>query len=1076
MCLFLIRLEINRAIHYFFILLTKMYESESSRAEYSELDSSKNHMAHEHELKEQNEELLKENTVLRSQFEDALKITQQVEELNNKNRELTLALRAVRAEKDDLAHRLELSLQSNQEMNAKLNDEKRSCSNIRGTDLTSMTREIEKIKQQSKAQLDSIYDQLEKAKQATERESVEKRLLASKLDHILEDSQRYFQVEFKNIDDFMTFLSTPGNQSSAVPSISTTNQQQQAQIQAQKQQNTIDQLDRKLKHLKSKMKAAAASTAQLEEQLGKNQQEFNGERTKLKSQIKELEQIVHEERSEKKQISDQAGYQINALQQKNASQNKKIDLLNEQMKEIQNEIKDLRKENSELQKANTEMSLKLQFIQDNQTLNEAAPAPTDCQTHQAAANSQNVYGAKCCEVEETLLQRNDELQEELNSSNKKRDDLIRELQQRDETITTLHISIEKSKADYIALQHIHESNTQEIESLRNALHTREESEKEIQNKNKNAPHPPSRRILKLQKALDCEKQKVYELQNNENKLTTRIEDLETDLRLANQSVHEAEEERDRTRNELNEVRRQIENTRPLTADDLLPAQVFNCDEFDPNLSTAIVRIANNAALQPASKLQNCFKAIRTFYDKQLESRDSALDQAFTENQTLSNSFNQFLVDASIALNDSAVTLQDFFGSNAGSKLVDEIAQLRINHANLRHQYDILRGFISTFESTFGEYTSEQNINEQITEIRHLIESQKEAICVRSKKIHELKAIIRTLNATLKSKEAEYEAAIQELENKNEECDKRLLHLQGENKNLHERNDQLTTELETVTQEREQLETTMIQEENDQTQALVENFHKQEEQYKEELRTKNHEIHQLRTTITSYESEIQKQRQMITNLRSERQQREHELKELQRTLEEHDLAAAKRLEAEKQNITSTFENAVNELKQQCEKHRQDVQKMAVQVSETELKNAQLSQDIAQTRKDKRKIETELSSMKNTLDRERKLMESTIRAQKVQSEAQYNARLEEQRNKFDNEKRRLFSMGTETFRNLVNPSEQIDERSFRCVLEKARDTINTLSSSDNSIRRMLCVGEQQTTQDAVAQLLMMKGCTA
>ena len=123
-----------------------------------------------------------------------------------------------------------------------------------------------------------------------------------------------------------------------------------------------------------------------------------------------------------------------------------------------------------------------------------------------------------------------------------------------------------------------------------------------------------------------------------------------------------------------------------------------------------------------------------------------------------------------------------------------------------------------------------------------------------------------------------------------------------------------------------------------------------------------------------------------------------------------------------------------------------------------------------------METEVSRMKNTLERERKLMESTVRAQKVQVEAQYNTRLEEQRNKFESEKRRLFAMGTEAFHNFFNPSEQIYERSFRCVLDKARDTITRLNNSDLSIRRMLCAGEHQTTQDAVAQLLMSKGCQA
>ena len=172
-----------------------MYDSESSRVEQgfsesSELDSSRKVQPNNAQLKEQNEELMKENTVLRSQFEDAIKVTKQLELVHSQNNDLLQQVRSLRKERDDLEHRLEISLDTIKEMNSKLNEEKRSCSTIRGTDLTSMTKEIEKVKAQSKAQLDSVYDQLEKAKQATERENVEKRLLASKLDHILEDAKR----------------------------------------------------------------------------------------------------------------------------------------------------------------------------------------------------------------------------------------------------------------------------------------------------------------------------------------------------------------------------------------------------------------------------------------------------------------------------------------------------------------------------------------------------------------------------------------------------------------------------------------------------------------------------------------------------------------------------------------------------------------------------------------------------------------------------------------------------------------------------------------------------------------------
>ena len=119
-------------------------------------------------LKERIDELLKDNVTLQAQFEEAVKFSEQVEDLHKQNTNLLSQLRDVKAEKDDLLHRLDILAQKDRETNERLNREKSTSSNQRGADLTSMNKEIEKIKQQSKAQIDSIYEQLEQAEQARE--------------------------------------------------------------------------------------------------------------------------------------------------------------------------------------------------------------------------------------------------------------------------------------------------------------------------------------------------------------------------------------------------------------------------------------------------------------------------------------------------------------------------------------------------------------------------------------------------------------------------------------------------------------------------------------------------------------------------------------------------------------------------------------------------------------------------------------------------------------------------------------------------------------------------------------------
>ena len=126
---------------------------------------------------------MKENTTLRSQFEEAVQLTGQMEGLHKENANLLGQIRELKAEKDDLNHRLEILAQKDRETTSKLLNEKHTSTSQRGSDLNSMNKEIEKVKAQSKAQIDQIYEQLEQAEQAREKENVEKNpLRKQKLD------------------------------------------------------------------------------------------------------------------------------------------------------------------------------------------------------------------------------------------------------------------------------------------------------------------------------------------------------------------------------------------------------------------------------------------------------------------------------------------------------------------------------------------------------------------------------------------------------------------------------------------------------------------------------------------------------------------------------------------------------------------------------------------------------------------------------------------------------------------------------------------------------------------------------
>ena len=1025
-------------------------------------------------LKEQNETLLKENAYLQSQFAEALKISDQVSKLYNVNNELRNKITDLSRENEDLQQRLTISIQSYNELKTKLNDEKKSSSSIRGADLNSMNKQIENVRKQSKAQIDQMYEQLERARNETERESLEKRHLVNQINNIIEEAQRYFNLSFKNVDDLLKHLSTPPISAdfSTFPAV-TQSTTVASQSRTQPSREPDQQLQRKVKHLKKQLREEQNKGESLENDIKRLSSELRQARSSADNEVGQLRDRIdvlesenkalqHQKETMQHQYSDQIeNYESRLLKKNNEVKTKK-----QQIKALKKQIRDQRLENAAAG-----------FVQPADDDKRSVSSKVSTSSTASTPSSSNRYSHRQFiappPVDSSANERVHDLTEQLNETRRKKDELAHRLREAEDKINQSHLEISKLHTEYDTLRRLYDNVKEEREAFRNVITKKEETAREIQEKQKNAPKQPNPRVIKLQKALDAEKQKVYTLQNNESKLQGKIDDLESAMRLLQQSANDAKDEARKATDELNDTRRQVENNQPPTADDLLPPSCYRCDDFDPTLSSAIGRIANNSALQPVSKIQNCFKTIKKYYSKQISERDEALDQAFSENQTLSSAFHQFLVDASIALCNQAVTLQDFFANNAGQKLVEQISQLRTSYADLKHQVELQRGFANSFTANFGEYISEPvDPVRALSEVKDRLDSQKVQIQARSKKIHDLKSQLKNSQNLLKTRGADIEREKEELEQQKHDLESRLATLNKTVNDLRQQNQSLTTDLEVANRTLEETQMTISQEQEDHNTTMLEEAATKEAALRSDLKKRSNEVKQLKAQVAENNKNFNNLKSQMTQLRNEKKHVEDEYEELKNQFREAEKQAQIRLDAEKRNITQSYDAAINELKEQCDKHRKDVERMAAEASESDLRYATATQEIAQLKKEKRKLESDIQTTRGQLEREKKLMETKIRAEKVQAESNYNAKLEEQKVKAEAEKRKLFALGADAFRNFFNPNEQIDERSFKLVLERARDTIARLNKSDNDIRRMLGAGEGQTTPDAVAQLLMSK----
>jgi cell shape-determining protein MreC len=137
-------------------------------------------------LQAANDSLRKENSLLRAQFDQAVSLTQGLDELHQKNAKLASAVRALESDKADLSRRLELSLRANEELASHISAEKESYSQRLLQDTAEKDKEIARLTQNSDSTISALRNRLREAEESHERDDISHRMLTSKVEHLLQ--------------------------------------------------------------------------------------------------------------------------------------------------------------------------------------------------------------------------------------------------------------------------------------------------------------------------------------------------------------------------------------------------------------------------------------------------------------------------------------------------------------------------------------------------------------------------------------------------------------------------------------------------------------------------------------------------------------------------------------------------------------------------------------------------------------------------------------------------------------------------------------------------------------------------
>lgn len=1037
------------------------------------------------------DQLRKENQELKSQFNEAVSISETVEEIHKKNTNLVSELRQTKCEKEDLQRRLNISMQTINELNDKYEKLKKLHSSQFTNEQENVFKEIKKVKDEEKAKLEKLESELGKTKTELEENSVTIQLFKSKIERAIQNGERYFHTKIPDFDSLITLLNKP----TFPPTMTEENVQQPLPENSPKSNR---QLKNTIKKYKMKMKNLEDEKEQEIEALKKDLFELKNLSSKQKSYY---EAQIHQLKESNQLIQEQSNTAIQNLERKiedikkektsfiagDSFFNDTFTFQNQQQKE-------------QLEQQQKQLELQQQQHQQQQT---------EFQIQQK--KQQQILAAKNKEVEDQYISKINELQSKLQNAEKLRDEYNHQSETKEQEKQKLELDFERVKGELSSLQIIYNECQNEIKSLRTALHSSSSPQalSPISAEKEHASNATSR----MMKLIDSQKVEIKRLTEQKEKENFEKNQLQKKLKELENELADAEKKYQRTQESFDEYCLEMQRQPKPSAEDFVPSSAFLCAElFGENkaLANSIERIALNSSLQPVSKIRNSFKAIVNYYDNQLESIRSLMKEMNDNNEKVKHSFNKFLIDSSLILNEEPLTLEEFLKTegilnqniNSGASFIQKLTQMKSRNSFLEHRYSYCRELLNRIKENltnelntttnnnnnnnnkrlmFNNFNDKENqdnnydfiegddILERIDGFRLALVEQAKHLKQRNK---QLKQVLKSYSMVKKENEKITKEMSLQLEETQASLDNSVDKIEMQDNLIQKMKKeamQNSQDIENLRSEKVQMETELKKMNENALAVLSNKMSEKEETLKKELSQINKKLNETEAEKNETQRQLDVCKKMLQSEKLNVRKLEDELSKIRNEMNDKEVKSQQRLKDEKKQMKESFERTFDQLRQQCETYRNDVQKMAKSISDSEemLKKAKIQ--VSSLQSERNHLYEVLKSNEEANNRQKKLFETSLKAKLMAQDTEYNRKLEDLQGENELNLRKIFSFVADSFRAYFNPCIQIDEKSFRIVIEKVRREMERLNEVDTSIRRLLGASDHQSTEDAVAQML-------
>lgn len=1018
------------------------------------------------ELTQKNQDLLEQIQTLQQQFKNACAATSEMKEITESKANLEKQINVLKGQNDDLSQRIDILVQANSELTQKYNEITTSTKRVQFSEIANLQKKLEDERINANHQITELQDKIQKMNDSNETLLFNNKKLNLSLTKIYEAASQKFSMNISDPETVVALLLTNYNK--------------------EKDEIPIKPIDRI-----SSMTQTCVEENNIEKNLANKQNILKSKIKKLKSSIESL-QIEKEE--EIKEITKKYENQISDL-------NIHIDQLKNEIEKRNERIENISQEKKNLLQENGKLTAQIEFS-NNQSIFQQQINKTKQST--IVNNDSNTNDSKLNDEINKLHEINEKLKKQLSTA-------ISKIKLLEDDRSRLKFQIKTQKQSFLDINtDIERLNNEKQEMSQNIIDLEKKLSIALQKHRSAAIAAQQQSEFLGQKNVDFEKMKIA-LTKDQNQISQQLDEIQklqeerkkiisllhrVSLLLTQYDRYEQE------KNQKEELQKKFKfnsnananspsnSPLPNLNDPYIPAAAFCCTEFPDDLADLVNSLASKNNLRIIAKIKQILLVIVQYYNEQIiEIKNSMKNEREKYLKTTENfkDLTEFLINLFPELdldfeNGFKRTLKTYI--NTLQKAKDEYYKYKNNNYN---EFDQNQTMPIQYPQKVTLYShnipKENNENKNENENKNFVIDENE----RKAKIDLLRLLdCDTINEARK-KIIEIQEKFDILVNKlkKEKLKRKKISKeakQNENK-LREQLESTKISLNEIEQSQSSLEiqkegerAAMVNHiekvnlENEKLKDEVSRFEALKNQFQTEITEKYKRMQNIENQLLNKSKDLKNAIRAVDLLQQQIRKKDLEINDLRKKFKTAMKQNSEKVKNERELMQNRFDQIVEPLKLKNNEFQNAINDLNDTISSLETDNFKLRKELNDKEIENEKLSLLADSVKNEADHEKQLIESKSKAKMSAIEVEYRSKMDEYKWKIDQSKKDVMGLVGMQFCSLINLNEKIDENNFDNFLKEIREMLEKLVQQDSHLRQLLCLGPNQSVEDAVSKLLL------